>query len=115
MKFGWETELDRLALTNDMHLATLDGRSRASGIFSHKIECSDYDTISRFIEWGVNNLGSFSVYDIFFDSLNFQNPSRISVSWLINSKKPQYNAAYAEFYIRKKDLPLILLYWQDSK
>ena len=99
----YHTELDRQFLKFDLALCKLDGRSKAN-----------YATINKFIEWGMNNLGLFSIYDIFYDSSNLNNKERLNAKWLIKSKTAEFGRTYIEFYIRKEDLPIVLLCWKED-
>lgn len=110
----YHTELDRQFLKFDLALCKLDGRSKASYQFPYRLECGDYATINKFIEWGMNNLGLFSIYDIFYDSSNLNNKERLNAKWLIKSKTAEFGRTYIEFYIRKEDLPIVLLCWKED-
>ena len=113
MKY-YHTEFDRQLLNSDLALCKLDGRSKASHRFPYRLESKDYNTINKFIEWGMNNLGLFSIYDVFYDSSYLNNKERLNAKWLIKSKTTDFGTAYVEFYIRKEDLPIVLLCWKED-
>lgn len=108
MKYGWDTEYDRVPLEIG-NLARLDSRSRVSHIFSHRVEVSGYKDVTNFINWGVENLGTFCPFEIFFDA---DRNDRLNVKWLIKTIPGRYTNPWSEFYIKKEDLPLVMLYWQ---
>ena len=110
MKYGWDTELNRQPLQHKLNLATLDGRSQVSHVFTHKIEVNDYDTIMKFIDWGIENLGTFCPYEIFCDN---RSKDRTNAKWLIKTLSGHLGEKWVEFYIKKQDLPLVLLCWKE--
>ena len=110
---NYHTEYDKLELNDNLYISKLDNRSKAAWRFPYCLTSCNYDIIANFIDWGINNLGSFSPFEIYYNSDNYQNKRRLDVKWLVKTTS-HYGSSYAEFYVRKEDLSTVLLFWNEN-